>query len=89
MDRAESYEVPVPFVEDFKQTGDIATYASAYVQFLRAFTEPVLRLALDENPKAQKIVDGIYVRIEQLLMEHPERYPFNYVSAAAMLSRLS
>ena len=89
LDRAECYEVPVPFVEDFKQTGDIATYASAYVQFLRAFTEPVLRLALDENPKAQKIVDGIYVRIEELLMEHPERYPFNYVSAAAMLSRLS
>ncbi len=89
LDRAECYEVPVPFVEAFKQTGDVAAYASAYVQFLRAFTEPVLRLALDENPKAQKIVDGIYVRIEQLLMEHPERYPFNYVSAAAMLSRLS
>jgi gibberellin A4 carboxyl methyltransferase len=89
LDRAECYEVPVPFVEDFKQTGDIATYASAYVQFLRAFTEPVLRLALGENSKVQKIVDGTYVRVEQLLMEHPERYPFNYLSVAAMLNRLS
>lgn len=89
LDRAECYEVPVPFVEDFKQTGDIATYANAYVQFLRAFTEPVLRLALGKNPKAQKIVDGTYVRIEELLIENSERYPFNYVSVAALLSRLS
>jgi len=87
LDRAECYEVPVPFVEDFEQTGDGAAYARAYVEFLRAFTEPVLRLALGENPSTQAIVNGVYERVEQLLVEHPERYLFHYVSVAALLTR--
>jgi gibberellin A4 carboxyl methyltransferase len=89
LDRAECYEVPVPFVEDFKPTGDGAAYARAYAEFLRAFTEPVLRLALGENPRTQAIVNGVYVRVEQLLVKHPERYPFHYVSVAALLTRAS
>ena len=89
IDRVESYEVPVPFVEGFKQSGDAAAYANAYAHFLRAFTEPVLRHALRDNPKADAIVGDVYASVERLLTQHPERYQFDYVSVAALLTRTS
>ncbi|MHA1573451.1 MAG: hypothetical protein ACTSX8_05605 [Alphaproteobacteria bacterium] len=87
VDRAECYEVPVPFVEELIQSGDVMAYASAYTRFLRAFTAPVLSLALGDNPKADAIVDDVFGTVEQLLTKHPERYRFDYVSAAALLTR--
>jgi len=87
IDRAECYEVPVPFVEDFKQNGAAAAYASAYTRFLRAFTEPVLRLALGDNPKTDAVVGDVFGRVERLLTAHPERYRFDYVSVAALMTR--
>ena len=62
-------------------------YASAYTRFLRAFTAPVLSLALSDNPKANVIVDDVFGTVERLLTKHPERYRFDYVSAAALLTR--
>ncbi len=45
LERAETYEVEVPFVEEFRRSGDATTYARSYTDFFRAFTEPVLRAA--------------------------------------------
>ena len=45
LERSETYEVTTPFVEDYRTTGDAATFAQAYTNFFRAFTEPVLRIA--------------------------------------------
>jgi len=86
LDDARTYEVAVPFVETFRRTGDLATYARRYTDFFRAFTEPVLQAAFAADDP-QELADGVYERAERLVREHPERYPFRYFSVAALLTR--
>lgn len=86
LDDSRAYEVAVPFVETFGRTGDVATYARHFTDFFRAFTEPVLQAAFP-NADPQALADDVYARAEQLVRDHPERYPFRYVSVAALLTR--
>jgi len=86
LDRAASYEVPVQFVEAYRETGDIAVYARAYTDFFRAFTEAPLCMAFPEQDPAT-FADDIFARAERLVAEHPDRYPFQYVSVAALMTR--
>lgn len=88
MERVESYEVPVPFVEDYQGSGDVDVYANAFTNFLRAFTEPVLRLHLGHDPDPSTVVTSIYDHIKGLLRANPERYPFHYVAHAMLLTRI-
>ncbi len=86
LERAETYEVAVPFVEEFRRTGDVTTYARSYTDFFRAFTEPVLRAAFpDDDP--DRLANEVYERAERLVREHPDRYEFHYVSVAALMTR--
>jgi len=87
MERVESYEVPVPFVEDYRGSRDVDIYADAFTNFFRAFTEPVLRLHLGDDPDPSAVIASIYDRIEELLRARPERYPFHYVAHAMLLTR--
>ena len=87
MERIESYEVPVPFVEDYRGSGDVEVYADAFTNFFRAFTEPVLRLHLGDDPDPSAVLAAIYDRIEELLRANPERYPFHYVAHGMLLTR--
>ena len=87
LERAETYEVPVPFEQDLRETGDVGRYANAYTNFLRAFTEPVLRLHFHDHPSVAAAIEQIYRRIETLLRKMPDRYTFHYVALAALLTR--
>jgi S-adenosylmethionine-dependent carboxyl methyltransferase len=87
LERSEVYEVPVPFVQEYEKTGDINTYAAAYTNFFRAFTEAVLRLNFAENPLLDALVEFVFERSEQLVRQYPERYEFHYVAVAALLTR--
>ena len=87
MERVESYEVPVPFVEDYRGSGDVGVYAEAFTNFFRAFTEPVLRLHFGDDPEPSAVIASIYDRTERLLRANPERYPFHYVAHAMLLTR--
>ncbi len=87
LDRAETYEVAVPFVEEFRKTGDIGKYARDYTNFFRAFTEAVLRGSLSQHPRLDDLVQEIYARAERLVGTHPERYEFHYIAIAALLTR--
>lgn len=87
LDRAESYEIPVPFVEAYKADGDLDRYAKAYVDFFRAFTEAVLRLALGARPDLDEVVESIYSGAEDLLRANPDLYPFRYVAVATLLTK--
>ncbi len=86
LDDARAYEVAVPFVETFRRTGDVATYARRYTDFYRAFTEPVLQAAFPVADP-QSLANDVYGRAERLVRDHPERYPFRYVSVAMLLTR--
>lgn len=86
LDRAETYEVEVPFVEEFEKSGDTASFARQYTDFFRAFTEAVL-LAAFPHQEPGPFADDVFGRAERLIRDHPERYEFNYVSVAMLLTR--
>ncbi len=64
IERQETYEASVPFNDDFARDGDVGTFATAYTNFYRAFTEAVLRLHFADNPQLDQLISDIYRRAE-------------------------
>jgi len=87
IDRAETLEVPTPFVVEFRRGGDVAAYAGSYTGFLRAFSEPVVRAALNQSEGKVETVECLYERIHARLLAEPERYVFRYIMVAILLTR--
>ena len=87
VNEARDYEITVPFVEKYREDGDLDTYAASYVNFFRAFTEAVLTNALPAAPERKDLVDRIYQRAETILKASPDLYPFRYVAVAMLLTR--
>ncbi|MGD9645173.1 MAG: hypothetical protein AB7U73_05630 [Pirellulales bacterium] len=86
VERAEIVYVATPFVDEFRRTGDRAIYAEAFVGFLQAFSEPVLRAGLP-SAESVDVVASIYDRARERLRVEPERYPFEYIQAACVYAR--
>jgi hypothetical protein len=74
VDRAGALEVPTPFSVAFRRDSDAAAYAGSYTAFLRAFTEPVVRTALNQPEVNSATVESLYDRIRARLLAEPERY---------------
>ena len=87
VDRAESLEVPTPFLVEFDKTGDASALADAYMGFLRAFSEPVARAALVESDGDAGLLDVLYGRVHARLGAEPERYRFRYILTATLFTR--
>jgi hypothetical protein len=87
VDRAAALEVPTPFFLEFQLRGDAAAYAASFTAFLRAFSEPVIRAALNQLEGADMIVEGLYERVRARLLAEPQRYLFRYILVAALLTR--
>jgi gibberellin A4 carboxyl methyltransferase len=87
VDRAEALEVPLPFLVEFRRNGDVAAYAGAYTGFLRAFSEPMVRAALNQPEGKAVAVECLYKRIRDRLLAEPERYSWRYILVAALLTR--
>lgn len=87
LDRAQGYEVPMPFEEDFKRTGDATTYARASVNYFRAFTEAMMRRALSGHRSLDRLIDHAFTRVEQAMKDDPERLRIRFISIAAQLTR--
>ena len=87
VDRAESLEVPTPFLIDFDRTGDANALADAYMGFLRAFSEPVARAALVGSEGDAALLDVLYGRVHARLQAEPERYRFHYILTATLFTR--
>jgi gibberellin A4 carboxyl methyltransferase len=88
IDRSETLELPIPFEEERKRTGDNAAYAIAYTGFLRAFSEPVVAGGLfGEDPGRRPGVDALYDRIERRLLADPDRYRVRNIEVAVLLAR--
>jgi gibberellin A4 carboxyl methyltransferase len=88
LDRAETYEVPVPFVEDFRRGGDVEAYAAEYTDFYRVFTEPVLRMEFAAHRDLDGLIDDVYRRAQRLVRGDPDRYEFHYIAVAALMTRV-
>ncbi|HEY2533610.1 MAG TPA: hypothetical protein VGJ20_37730 [Xanthobacteraceae bacterium] len=87
IDRQATYEAPVPFNEHFARSGNVEVYAREYTNFLRAFTEGVLQIGFADSPEVDSLISEIYTRVERLVRDTPERYPFSYVAIATLMTR--
>lgn len=85
--KAECYETPVPFVEQFKQDKDPVAFAKQMVSFYRAFTEAGLQEALKETDGASALLESIYARAEERIRQTPDHYDFHFISVAILLTR--
>ena len=86
VERAETQEVIPPFAAEFAHSGDLAKYVEEYVGFAQAFTEPVLRAALDARHGVE-IVPAIFREMKDLLRASPEKYVIRYLQTAVLLAR--
>lgn len=87
IDRAETLEVPTPFLVEFDRSGDAAKLADDYTGFLRAFSEPVARAALVGDDGESAILDELYGRIHARIKAEPARYRFRYLLTATLFTR--
>ncbi|MCV0424020.1 MAG: class I SAM-dependent methyltransferase [Roseibium sp.] len=87
LDSTRSYEIAVPFNQQYASDGDLDRFAKDYVNFFRAFTEAVLSSALPETPERADLVDRIYRQAEVILKANPKSYPFRYMAIAMLLTR--
>jgi gibberellin A4 carboxyl methyltransferase len=87
IDRAETLEVPTPFIAAYQQGGDVTAFAEDYTGFLRAFSEPVVQAALAAGEPERGIIDELYERVRARLLAEPERYLFRYFLPCILLTR--
>lgn len=87
IDRAETLELPAPFEDELRRTGDVTAYAATYTGFVRAFSEPVVAGALVEPGQDRSIIDELYERVRGRLVADPQRYTMRNIEVAMLLTR--
>jgi gibberellin A4 carboxyl methyltransferase len=87
VDRAETLEVPTPFLIEFDRSGDATKLADDYTGFLRAFSEPVARAALVGEEGDDTIIDELYAHLHTRVRTEPQRYRFRYWLTATLFTR--
>jgi hypothetical protein len=55
---------------------------------VRAFSEPVLRLALLGRADIDGLMSDVFLNLERLVRENPDTYVFHHVCVAALMTRL-
>jgi gibberellin A4 carboxyl methyltransferase len=87
LDRVDSMEVTVPFNQRLERTGDVPAYAREFTEFLRAFTEPIVRMTFAEEPALDSLIVDLYSGVEARLAADPSGYAFHYIQVAALLTK--
>ncbi len=87
IEKAKSYETPVPFIEQYKELKNLPVFAHQMVSFFRAFTEATLQEILGHIPNMPTLLDSIYARAEERIQTAPRQYQFRYISVAMLLTR--
>jgi hypothetical protein len=87
IDRAETLEVPTPFIKAYEQGGPVTTFAEDFTGFLRAFSEPLAQAALTADESEHGIIDELYERVHARLLAEPDHYLFRYFLPSILLTR--
>ena len=77
----------VPFNERLALTGDVSTYANEFTEFLRAFTEPMIRMLSVNEPDLNSLIADLYSQVGARLAADPSGYAFHYIQVAALLTK--
>ncbi len=78
----------MPFNQQQEQSGDTLAYAQEFTGFLRAFSEPILRLSFANHDNLESVIEEVYRRVQARLCADPADYEFHYIEVAALLTRL-
>jgi len=92
IDELVSDVLPMPIEEEFRETGDAATYASSYAGFARAFAESTLRHALfegssEDEAAADELAEDFFRRLHDLFAAEPGRWAFEHRVMTLVLRR--
>jgi hypothetical protein len=87
VDRIESMDVPTAFSGHRSLADEPAAYVKNFSNWVRAFTEPVIRMELGGEPGLDAAIEHLYERMEMLLAANPAEYEFHYIQVAALLTR--
>ncbi len=74
LESATELDVDCPLFAQFQQDSDVASFATRYVNFIRAFTESVVSSSMPECQHGNSQVDAIYDRMTELVSANPHRY---------------
>jgi hypothetical protein len=87
IDRAETLEVPTPFIKAYHEGGPVTAFAEDFTGFLRAFSEPLAQAALTADESEPGIIDELYDRVRARILAEPDRYLFRYFLPTILLTR--
>ena len=82
VEHCETRVVPCPYAADFRDHGDAARFAAAYVPTLRSWSAATFRNGLStDRPEAERdqIIDDFYGAYEALVRNAPEGHAMDYV----------
>ncbi|HZT20541.1 MAG TPA: hypothetical protein VFA23_14125 [Dongiaceae bacterium] len=91
LEHAETRVVPCPFAAAFRQKGDAAAFAAAYIPTLRSWTESTFFAALDPRRPVgdrQRIIDRYYAAYEGRVRRAPAGHGMDYVHAYLVIARI-
>ena len=71
LDHLESTLITIPIREQFERDGNLDAYVLELIPQIRAWSEPVLRDALQLQAKDTGIIEDIYARMESLIRQDP------------------
>ncbi|APZ93251.1 hypothetical protein [Fuerstiella marisgermanici] len=72
---ASETEVACPLYSAFCEYGDVGRYAAAYVRFIRALAEPIVKAAFQQTvDEPERCMEMLFERMEQLVQQAPESW---------------
>src|SRR5262249_35170466 len=87
IDRAETLEVPTPFIKAYQQGEPVTAFAEDFTGFLRAFPDALAGAALGAGEWGGGIIDELYERVRTRLVAEPDRYLFRSFLPSILLTR--
>jgi hypothetical protein len=90
LERAWSQVTPCPYAARFREHGDAAAFARAYVPTLRSWSESTFAGALEADRTAedrQDIIDRFYAAYEGEVATNPEAHAMDYVHCFMLIAK--
>jgi hypothetical protein len=91
LEQAETAIVPCPFAAEFRQSGDAAAFAAAYIPTLRSWTESTFFAGLEPTrpmDERRQIIERFYGDYEARVRQAPEGHGMDYVHAYLTIARI-
>ncbi len=83
---AQEEKFPCPFYSQYLEDKDIDAYGNRYVNWLRAWSEPIIATSIFAGNQEQ--IDLLYGRIKEAVQQKPEDYIFNVSVIFLTLTKL-